>query len=164
MGTWTVVRELHEKGFVGRTGMETPFSWLGVGNHCSKRLFNTRIPRIRGVHFQPPDTPHPQSDLVIWDRWVDKQSPNVPTVPKSIFAPTAYVFVCSGGSRAGAKCAARACPRVLLNSLPSLPYPLGDEVRWDQMQFAYHRQGRAQRGPPPTSGMFIVRTATHHRR
>ena len=39
---------------------------------------------LKGIIFQPPDTPWPFADVDILDRWVDAMSPNAPSVLQSM--------------------------------------------------------------------------------
>ena len=66
-----------------------PMKWEPSGpvnDWCESRVVTSPELALlmKGVTFQPPDTDSPEPDLLIWDRWVDRESPNARSVLHSM--------------------------------------------------------------------------------
>ena len=66
-----------------------PMKWEPSGpvnDSCESRVVTSPELALlmKGVTFQPPHTDSPEPDLLIWDRWVDRESPNARSVLQSM--------------------------------------------------------------------------------
>ena len=66
-----------------------PMKWEPSGpvnDWCESRVITSPelILLMKGVLYKMPDTPDPQPNVSIWDRWVDRDSPNVSSVLQSM--------------------------------------------------------------------------------